>query len=77
MVNPSVGMKRILANKEREYNRLDREAMSMHKKVYKGYKDMIKKYPKGLVVIDASKPLDKVVKDVIKVLNKKLTTYGK
>ena len=77
MVNPTIGMKRILANKEREYNRLDREAMSMHKKVYKGYKDMIKKYPKGLVVIDASKPLDKVVKDVIKVLNKKLTTYGK
>lgn len=77
MVPPSVGLKRILANKDREYNRLDREAMSMHKKVYNGYKDMIKKYPQNTVVIDANQPLDKVVKDVIKVLNKKLTTYGK
>lgn len=77
MVRPSVGLKRITANNQREFNRLDREELSLHQKVYRGYKDMIKKYPKGLVVINAEQPFEKVVIDVKKAINKKLKVYEK
>ncbi len=77
MVRPSVGLKRISKNNQREFNRLDREELSLHQKVYRGYKQMIKKYPKGIVVIDAEKPFDDVVKAVKKAINKKLKVYEK
>ena len=72
MITPAKAIKRITSNNQREFNRLDREDISMHRKVYNGYKNMINKYPKGIVVIDASLPLDKVVKQVNKALDKKL-----
>ncbi|XQP55906.1 MAG: dTMP kinase [Mycoplasmoidaceae bacterium] len=77
MVRPSVGLKRIMANNQREFNRLDREELSLHEKVYKGYKEMINKYPKGIVVIDAEKPFDQVVAAVKKVIDKKIKAYAK
>lgn len=77
MVRPSVGLKRITKNNQREFNRLDREELSLHQKVYHGYKEMIKKYPKGIVVIDAEQPFEKVVSDIKKVINKKLKVYEK
>ncbi len=77
MVTPSVALKRIKTNNAREFNRLDREEMSLHQKVYNGYKSMIRQFPKALVVVDASKPLDEVVKDVKKAINKKLKVYDK
>lgn len=77
MVRPSVGLKRITKNGQREYNRLDREELSLHQKVYRGYKDMVKKFPKGIVVINAEQPLDKVVRDVKRVISKKLKVYEK
>ena len=77
MVRPSVGLKRITKNNQREFNRLDREELSLHQKVYRGYKDMVKKYPKGIVVINAEQPFEKVVADVKKVINRKLKVYEK
>lgn len=77
MVRPSVGLKRISKNNQREFNRLDREELSLHQKVYRGYKQMIKKYPKGIVVIDAEKPFEDVVRAVKKAINKKLKVYEK
>lgn len=72
MVDPKVAQKRITSNSSREFNRLDREAMDMHKKVYKGYQDMIKKYKKEFKVIDASLPIDQVVKKVLRIINAKI-----
>lgn len=77
MVRPSVGLKRIQKNNQREFNRLDREELSLHQKVYHGYKQMVKKYPKGIVVIDAEKPFETVVKSIKKVIDKKLKVYEK
>lgn len=77
MVRPSVALKRIKSNNAREFNRLDREEMSLHQKVYRGYKSMVKKFPKNLVVIDASKSLDEVTRAVKKAINKKLKVYEK
>jgi len=70
MVTPEVGHSRIVTNNKREYNRLDREAMQMHEKVYQGYLDMINKYKDEFVLIDASKPLNDVVNDVMNVITK-------
>lgn len=72
MVDPVEAQKRIKANTSREFNRLDREALEMHRKVYNGYLNMIKKYRKEFRVIDASKPLDEVVKKVLRVINAKI-----
>lgn len=72
MVKPLVAQKRIRDNTNREFNRLDREALEMHNKVYKGYQDMIKKYKKEFKVIDASKPIDTVVRNVLKIINAKI-----
>ncbi|MBQ0045430.1 MAG: dTMP kinase [Mycoplasma sp.] len=77
MVRPSVGLKRITKNNQREFNRLDREELSLHQKVYRGYKAMVKKYPKGIIVIDAEKPFDVVVKTIKRYINKKLKVYEK
>ncbi|XQP55009.1 MAG: dTMP kinase [Mycoplasmoidaceae bacterium] len=77
MVRPSVGLKRITKNNQREFNRLDREELSLHQKVYRGYKLMVKKYPKGIVVINAEQPFEKVVSDVKRAINKKLKVYEK
>ena len=32
-------------NNEREQNRLDKESISFHEKVYEGYKELIQRYP--------------------------------
>lgn len=77
MVRPSVGIKRITKNNQREFNRLDREELSLHQKVYRGYKEMVKKYPKSIVVINAEQPFEKVVADVKKSIDKKLKVYEK
>lgn len=77
MVRPSVGLKRITKNNQREFNRLDREELSLHQKVYRGYKQMVKKYPKGVIVIDAEKPFDVVVKTIKRHIDKKLKVYEK
>lgn len=78
MLDPLIAQKRIRSNSSREFNRLDREALAMHKKVYKGYQDMIKRYRKEFVVINGNQTLEKVVADVLKVINAKIAKhYGK
>lgn len=77
MVRPSVALKRIQSNQKREYNRLDREELSMHQKVYQGYKTMVKKFPKNIVVIDASQSLEHVINDVRKAIAKVLRAYDR
>lgn len=72
MVTPTIAHKRIVDNTNREFNRLDREALEMHNKVYRGYQEMIKKYKREFKVIDASLPIEDVVKKVLRIINAKL-----
>ena len=44
-INPAEGLARIAKNNEREMNRLDKENVSFHEKVYEGYKELIQRYP--------------------------------
>jgi dTMP kinase len=76
MLKPSIGLERIKSNKKREFNRIDAESLKLHNKVYLGYKKLVKKYPKNIVMIDANQKLDLVVKKIIKIIDKKLINYA-
>ena len=52
-INPEEGLSRIAQNNEREMNRLDKENVSFHEKVYEGYKELIQRYPDRIVKTDA------------------------
>ena len=58
-LSPEEGLKRISKNNRVE-DRLDKEKDSFHKKVYEGYKQVIKKYKNRFVIVDASKTPDEI-----------------
>lgn len=60
-VPSEIGLARIAANKNREVNRLDLEAVDMHQRVREGYLALAQEQPNRIVTIDASKPLEDVV----------------
>lgn len=53
-IAPEQGLARIAKNDEREKNRLDKESINFHYKVYEGYKEVIGRYPNRIVKTDAS-----------------------
>ena len=62
-VPSEVGLERINQNASREVNRLDLEALELHQKVRNGYLALAESESDRIVTIDATKPLDKVVKE--------------
>lgn len=71
-IEPSLGLKRIALNKNREVNRLDLEKIEFHNKVRQTFLDLAKKYEDRYVIIDASKPLDEVNKSVEEAVARRL-----
>jgi dTMP kinase len=71
-IEPEIGFERINKNKDREVNRLDKEALSFHHKVREGYLLLSKRFSDRYEVIDASKDLDTVVNNVYNVILKRL-----
>lgn len=67
-IDPEVGMSRIMANGEREYNRLDMESLAFHRKVREGYRMIAEREPERVKVIDASKSPAQVEREMIRVL---------
>lgn len=59
-IEPIKGLNRILADNDREYNRLDMEKLEFHDKVYQGYLGLIESDPNRFIVVDADNLLDKV-----------------
>lgn len=59
-IAPKKGLERINANKDRERNRLDLEALQFHEQVYVAYHLLMKKFPERIQVIDATQSLDHV-----------------
>ncbi|MDL4839088.1 dTMP kinase [Aquibacillus rhizosphaerae] len=59
-IQPEEGLKRILANKSREQNRLDLEKLNFHKKVYEGYQLLMDKFSKRIFQIDATPSIKEV-----------------
>ncbi|MCX8194307.1 MAG: dTMP kinase [Candidatus Pacearchaeota archaeon] len=68
--------KRILSDK-RNLTVFDKENIEQHKKVHKGYKWIAKKYKKRVNVIDASRSIEEVTKDAIKIISKHLRNVVK
>ncbi len=71
-VNPSVGLKRIAMNPDREINKLDMEGLHFHEKVREGYIKLLKMYPERIVKIDANDNLGNVLNAVIKEIEHRL-----
>lgn len=62
-VTPDVALKRLsLRNKT---DRLDLEAEDFHNKVYQGYQEVLKMYPKRILRIDGNQSLEKVTNDCL------------
>lgn len=62
---PEVGLTRIGHNDNREVNRLDKEALSFHNKVYEGYKIIEERFPDRFININGENSLDKVYRDTL------------
>lgn len=71
-INPEEAMKRIINHRQHEVNRLDNEKIDFHKKVYEGYKYIIKKNKKEYKIIDGQKLIDEILEEVIKNINERL-----
>lgn len=63
-ITPEEGLARIHSNDRREKNRLDREELSFHQRVYEGYQQVLKQFPERIDVVDASAPLEEVISSV-------------
>ncbi len=72
MIEPEKGLARIRANKNRDINRLDRETLDIHKKVYDGYKLIAKKFNDKVISINAENNIDKVHQDTLNIVLKRI-----
>lgn len=68
-IDPKIGLDRISKNQDREVNRLDLEKLQFHKKVREGYLTILHNNPNRVKLIDASKTIEEVFKQVKVVLN--------
>lgn len=59
-IDPKKGLERIIANKDREKNRLDLETLDFHKKVYEGYQLLHRQFPNRIQIINADQAFEDV-----------------
>ncbi|EYE89745.1 thymidylate kinase [Fervidicella metallireducens AeB] len=71
-IEPEIGLKRIAANKGREVNRLDLEAVDFHRKVREGYQILLNRYSERIKRVDASQSIEKVFNDVLELVRKEI-----
>lgn len=75
LTKTETSLKRIAKDNERKKNWFDKQEPHIHNLICAGYLQMMKKYPKNLVVINANQPIKNVVDDVKKILLQKLAKY--
>lgn len=71
-MDPEEGLKRINKNKDREVNRLDLETSTFYNVTRQTFLDLAKKYPERIKVIDASRTIEEVLNDAMKIIKEKL-----
>ncbi|MBP1970331.1 dTMP kinase [Virgibacillus natechei] len=64
-IEPTKGLERITANKDRERNRLDLEKLHFHEKVYEAYHMLMNRFPNRMQSINADQSLEAVEKDTL------------
>jgi len=67
-IDPKLGLERIAKNKNREVNRLDLEKIEFHNQVRATFKSLADRFSNRYVIIDASKSLEEVEKQVLGVV---------
>lgn len=67
-IDPKLTLERKLGNVDTD--RLENLGSEFHKKVYKGYMDLLEMYPKNIVRIDASKTIKEVLEQSIEAIKK-------
>lgn len=55
-------------------DRLEKEGNIFHNRVYNGYKEILRMYPENIKIIDARKPINKVLERSIEEIEKKLNS---
>lgn len=75
-IEPSKGLERIAANKDRERNRLDLEKIAFHEKVYEAYQILVKQFPERIKVINADQTKEKVESDSLSLITHFLNTIN-
>ncbi|KRN12744.1 thymidylate kinase [Fructilactobacillus fructivorans] len=70
-----VGLKRIANHRSGEVNRLDLQEHDFYVRVHDAYDRIAKRDPKRVIKIDATKPIDEVVNQVLSVLYKRAGNY--
>lgn len=63
-IDPEVTLKR--KTTKHGADRLEKEGNDFHNRVYNGYMELIKMYPKNIKIIDATKPINDVLNQSIK-----------
>lgn len=63
-IESEIGLKRIAEHRSNQVNRLDEEKLEFHRTVRQSYLKLYQNYPERIKLIDASQPLEKVIKDV-------------
>jgi dTMP kinase len=71
-IEPELGLKRINSHSGREVNRLDLEKIEFHQKVREGYHLLLAQFPKRIIKIDASLPLEEVFQKTICIINERI-----
>lgn len=64
-IDPIKGLERITANKDRERNRLDLEAIDFHQKVYEGYEMLHRRFPERIRKINADQAFQDVAAEAL------------
>ena len=70
-LEPDVGKNRIAENRENQ-DRLEQERMEFHREVYRGYRELEKKYPGRIFGIDASLGIEEIRDEIYRKLEELL-----
>lgn len=72
-LDPEMGLQRVKESRLDTLDRLEKEQLQFHREVRQGYLHLADEYPDRIEVVDASQPLESVVKNCIKVLEPHLS----
>lgn len=61
-VKPSVGLERLKGREK--CDRLDKEKLEFHDKIYQGYKELARLYPERIVTINGERDIEEIVLDI-------------
>ncbi len=71
-ISAESGLKRL--ENRKTLDRLDSEGLDFHNRVFNGYQEILSNTSRQYIIVDASKPLDEVVRESIKIIREYL--YG-